>query len=80
MSLKMLTKSLDFVLKQEQRDPLLAEIYNCMGLSCAHQLDIYMAIHYFELAISTAEKTLSNDHPDLQRYRYQLQQLRSSMK
>ncbi|CAF1376947.1 unnamed protein product [Rotaria sp. Silwood1] len=76
MSLKMLTKSLDFVLKQEQEHPLLAEIYNCMGLSCAHQLDVYMATHYFELAINVAKKTLPNDHPDIQRYHYQLQQLK----
>ena len=76
MSLKMLTKSLDFALNQKQEDPLLAEIYNGMGLSYVHQLNLSMATDYFELAVSTAEKRLPNDDQSLQRYRYQLRQLR----
>ncbi|CAF3396074.1 unnamed protein product [Rotaria socialis] len=75
MSLEILKKSLDFALKQEQNS-LLPEIYNAMGLSFAHQFDNCMAIHYFELAVNTAKKTLPDDHPNLQRYRYQLQQLK----
>ena len=79
MSLKMLTKSLEFALKQNHDHLLLAEIYNCMGLSYHHQLDPFMTIHYLKLAIDTAKKKFPDDHPDIQRYYSQLQQLKPFM-
>jgi tetratricopeptide (TPR) repeat protein len=78
MSLNSLQKALEFALKEVQH-PLLAEIYHAMGLSYKHKLDIFMAIHYFELAISTATKTLPNDHPRVQIYMNHLRQLKPSL-
>jgi tetratricopeptide (TPR) repeat protein len=79
MSLNSLEKALDFAVKQKQEHPLLAEIYHCMGLSYSHNLDIFMAIHYLEMAISTATKTLPHDHPRVQIYLGHLRQLKPSM-
>ncbi|CAF1323321.1 unnamed protein product [Rotaria sordida] len=77
MSLKNLQKALDFALKQNQDYFFIAEIYHAMGLSYKHQLDFYRAIHYLELAISTAKKELPNDHPRIQIYVHNLRQLKN---
>ncbi|CAF1335730.1 unnamed protein product [Rotaria sordida] len=77
MSLKNLRKALDFALKQNQDYLFIAEIYHSMGLSYTHQLDFYRAIHYLELAISTANKELPNDHPRIQIYVHHLRQLKN---
>jgi tetratricopeptide (TPR) repeat protein len=79
MSLQNLEKALNFALKQSQEHPMLAEIYHAMGASYAHKLDIFMAIHYLELAITTAKKHLPDDHPRVQIYLNHLRQLKSSM-
>jgi tetratricopeptide (TPR) repeat protein len=78
MSLNSLEKALEFALKEEQH-PLLAEIYHGMGLSYKHKRDIFMAIHYLELAILTATKTLPNDHSRVQIYMENLRQLKPSL-
>ena len=76
MSLNNLEKALHLALKQKQDDPLLPEIYHAMGLSYSHKLDVFMAIHYLELAISTATKRLPNDDPRVQLYLDHLRQLK----
>jgi tetratricopeptide (TPR) repeat protein len=78
MSLNSLEKALEFALKEKEH-PQLAEIYHAMGLSCTHKRDIFMAIHYLELAISTATKTLPNDHPRVQIYMHHLRRLKPSL-
>ncbi|CAF5113604.1 unnamed protein product, partial [Rotaria sp. Silwood1] len=79
MSLNNLERVLEFAVNQNQEHPMLAEIYHSMGLSYAHKLDISMAIHYLELAISTAKKTLPDDHPRVKLYFHHLRQLKPSM-
>ena len=65
-------KSLHIALEQDQQHPQLAEIYNCLGLTYAYRNDCLKAEHYQRLAVEVAEKLLPHDHPDLQRYQYQL--------
>jgi tetratricopeptide (TPR) repeat protein len=78
MSLNSLEKALEFALREKQH-PELAEIYHGMGLAYKHKRDFFMAIHYLELAISTATKTLPNDHPRVQVYFQNLRQLKPSL-
>jgi tetratricopeptide (TPR) repeat protein len=78
MSLNSLEKALEFALREKQH-PELAEIYHGMGLAYKHKRDFFMAIHYLELAISTATKTLPNDHPRVQVYFQNLGQLKPSL-
>jgi tetratricopeptide (TPR) repeat protein len=79
MSLNNLEKALELALKEKEQHPILAEIYHAMGLSYEHKLDVFMAIHYLELAISTATKTLPDDHPRIQVYFHNLRQLKPSL-
>lgn len=79
MSLNNLEKALNFALKKEQESSVVAEIYHCMGLSYTHMFDIFMAIHYLELAISTAKKILPDDDPRIQIYLGHLRQLKPSV-
>jgi tetratricopeptide (TPR) repeat protein len=76
MSLHYLEKMHEFALKQTRAPEVLAEIYHCMGLSYKHQLDISMALYYLEMAVSTAKEVWPDDHPRVQVYDYNLQQLK----
>ncbi|CAF0980757.1 unnamed protein product [Didymodactylos carnosus] len=71
-ALQIFQKSLNMVFEQDQQHPQLAEIYNCLGLTYAHRRDCLKAEHYHRLAVEVAEKILPYDHPNLQRYQYQL--------
>ncbi len=79
MSQNYLENALNFALKQKQESLFLAEIYHAMGLSYNHKLDIFMAIHYLELAVATATKEFPNGHPRIQIYLGHLQQLKPTM-
>ncbi|CAF3517598.1 unnamed protein product [Rotaria socialis] len=73
MCLSMLAKSLDLVQKQKEEYFMLPELYYSMALAYAHRQEIPIALQYFKLTISTATKKLPDDHPDMQKYRFQLQ-------
>ncbi|CAF1222341.1 unnamed protein product [Didymodactylos carnosus] len=79
MCSNMLGRSLDLVLQQKEEHRILPEIYYCMASSYAHRQEIHMAIYYYELAISTARKRLLDDHPDMQRYCFQLQLYKTAL-
>ncbi|CAF3909742.1 unnamed protein product [Rotaria sordida] len=72
-ALQIFQKSLNMVFEQDQQHPQLAEICNCLGLTYAHRKDCLKAEHYHRLDVEGAEKILPYDHPDLQRYQYQLE-------
>ncbi|CAF3293331.1 unnamed protein product [Rotaria sp. Silwood2] len=72
MSLNILNKALDLVLKQDTENQMLAEIYYAIGLTYSHLFDLSMAIHNVQLAVQTARKYFSNDHPSLEKYLTQL--------
>lgn len=73
MCLNMLNRSIRFVQQQNQEPDVLPEIYYCMATTYAHLQDIHSAIYYYQLTIKIAEKRLPDDHPDMQRYRFQLE-------
>jgi tetratricopeptide (TPR) repeat protein len=73
MCLNMLTKSLNIILQHNKEHILLPEIYYMMASCYMHRKEIPTAHHYYQLTISTAGKILPDDHPDMQRYRFQFQ-------
>lgn len=71
--LNMLSKPLNIILQHNKEHIVLPEIYYMMASCYMHQGEFATAAHYYQLAISTAEKILPDDHSDMQRYRLQFQ-------
>jgi tetratricopeptide (TPR) repeat protein len=79
IALQIFEKSLNLALKQDRQHSMLPEIYNALGLTYSHLENYLKAEQHCRLAVETAENILSDDHPNLQRYRLQLKQMQCAL-
>ncbi|CAF1330090.1 unnamed protein product [Adineta steineri] len=78
-AMQLTEKSLHLALRQEKQHSFLPEIYNLLGITCT-RLQFYSKAEYcHKLSIKAVEKILPPNHPDIQRYYKQMNQLQFLM-